>query len=214
MREIFSEVWASAQRNKLRTILTGFAVAWGIFMIITLLGAGNGLINAELQQMNRRLTNSMIVYGGTTSKPFNGLKEGRRIRLKNSDINITATSFTDNVDEVGAMLYTNNITVAYGKNYITTWVAGVGANHFKINKMELLCGRFINNIDVSEQRKVLVISHRTALHLYGVIKIKPLRGFLFRLIGVEQVYRIVRAHVLAARTRLLDNQVGAGYQVA
>lgn len=190
MREIFSEVWASAQRNKLRTILTGFAVAWGIFMIITLLGAGNGLINAELQQMNRRLTNSMIVYGGTTSKPFNGLKEGRRIRLKNSDINITATSFTDNVDEVGAMLYTNNITVAYGKNYITTWVAGVGANHFKINKMELLCGRFINNIDVSEQRKVLVISNKQAEDLcpgnYQRLlgKWVKVNAFAFRVVGI------------------------------
>lgn len=190
MREIFNEVWMSAQRNKLRTILTGFAVAWGIFMIITLLGAGNGLINAQLQQMNRRLTNSMIVYGGTTSKPFNGLKEGRYIRLKNSDIDITAKNFTENVDEVGAMLYTNNITVAYGNNYITTWVAGVGANHFKINKMELLCGRFINNIDVSEQRKVLVISNKQAedlcpgnyQNLLG--KWVKVNAFAFRVVGI------------------------------
>ncbi len=190
MREIFNEVWMSAQRNKLRTILTGFAVAWGIFMIITLLGAGNGLINAQLQQMNRRLTNSMIVYGGTTSKPFNGLKEGRYIRLKNSDIDITAKNFTENVDEVGAMLYTNNITVAYGNNYITTWVAGVGPNHIKINKMELLCGRFINNIDVSEQRKVLVVSNKQAEDLcpgnYKKLlgKWVKLNSFAFRVVGI------------------------------
>ena len=190
MREIFNEVWMSAQRNKLRTILTGFAVAWGIFMIITLLGAGNGLINAQLQQMNRRLTNSMIVYGGTTSKPFNGLKEGRRINLKNSDIDITSTAFTENVDEVGAMLYTNNITVAYGNNYITTWVAGVGPNHIKINKMELLCGRFINNIDVSEQRKVLVVSNKQAEDLcpgnYKKLlgKWVKLNSFAFRVVGI------------------------------
>ncbi len=190
MREIFNEVWSSAQRNKLRTLLTGFAVSWGIFMIITLLGAGNGLINAELQQMNRRLTNSMIVFGGTTSKPFNGLKEGRYIRLKNSDLNITANEFKENVDEVGAMLYTSNITVAYGKNYITTWVAGVGANHFKINKMELLCGRFINNIDVAEQRKVLVISNKQAedlcpgnyQNLLG--KWVKVNAFAFRVVGI------------------------------
>ena len=64
MQDIISEIWSTAQRNKLRTALTGFAVAWGIFMLIVLLGAGNGLINANEQQANRFLANSMRVYEG------------------------------------------------------------------------------------------------------------------------------------------------------
>ena len=64
MIELFKEIWSTAKRNKLRTSLTGFAVAWGIFMLIFLLGAGNGLINAQMQQSNKRLANSIQVWGG------------------------------------------------------------------------------------------------------------------------------------------------------
>ncbi|MBR2034980.1 MAG: ABC transporter permease, partial [Prevotella sp.] len=99
MIELLKEIWTTVQRNKLRTSLTGFAVAWGIFMLIFLLGAGNGLINANMDQMNRFLTNSMMVFGGRTSKPYNGLKEGRRIELDNKDMHTTATSFKENVLE-------------------------------------------------------------------------------------------------------------------
>ena len=74
--ELISEIWATARRNKLRTALTGFAVAWGIFMIIFLLGAGNGLINAMLYNSGRFLDTSMMVGGGYTSKPYDGLQDG------------------------------------------------------------------------------------------------------------------------------------------
>ena len=73
MIELFKEIWSTAKRNKLRTSLTGFAVAWGIFMLIFLLGAGNGLINAQMQQSDRRLANSIQVWGGYTSKAHKGL---------------------------------------------------------------------------------------------------------------------------------------------
>ena len=66
MYDILSEIWSTAKRNKLRTALTGFAVAWGIFMLIFLLGAGNGLINATAKNSNRFLDNSMMVGGGVT----------------------------------------------------------------------------------------------------------------------------------------------------
>ena len=79
--ELLNEIRQTARRNKLRTSLTGFAVAWGIFMLIVLLGAGNGLINAQLKQSDRFLSSSMVVFGGETSKAYQGLKEGRRVRL-------------------------------------------------------------------------------------------------------------------------------------
>ena len=89
MRDIITEIWSTAKRNKLRTTLTGFAVAWGIFMIIVLLGAGNGLINATIKQHNDFLSNSMEAYGGMTSKAYNGLSEGRYIRLNERDLTTT-----------------------------------------------------------------------------------------------------------------------------
>ena len=73
MHDIITEIWQTARRNKLRTTLTGFAVAWGIFMIIVLLGAGNGLINATMKMNGDFLTNSMEVDGGWTSMPYKGL---------------------------------------------------------------------------------------------------------------------------------------------
>ncbi|MBR3653167.1 MAG: ABC transporter permease, partial [Bacteroidales bacterium] len=90
MRDIFSEIWASLRRNKLRTCLTGFAVSWGIFIVIFLLGAGNGLINSFEKNREGIATNVMDVYGNWTSKPYAGMKEGRRINLDNRDVDLTA----------------------------------------------------------------------------------------------------------------------------
>ncbi len=69
MKDIFVEIWSSLQRNKLRTSLTGFAVSWGIFMLIVLLGAGNGLMNSFLQDSGHFASNTLMVGGGLTSKP-------------------------------------------------------------------------------------------------------------------------------------------------
>ena len=73
MRDILSEILSTARRNKLRTGLTGFAVVWGIFMLIVLLGAGNGIINANQQNTDHFMTNSMVVFGGETTKENQGL---------------------------------------------------------------------------------------------------------------------------------------------
>ena len=157
--ELLNEIWQTARRNKLRTGLTGFAVAWGIFMLIVLLGAGNGLINANLKQSDRFLSNSMVVYGGWTSKPYQGLKEDRRITLESKDFKATETGFADNIDEVGAT-YQATAVIANGADYLSTRVTGVYPNYTKINKVELLEGRFVNDIDLSETRKVLVLSNK------------------------------------------------------
>ena len=81
MRDLIQEIWESLRRNKLRTSLTGLAVAWGIFMLIVLLGAGNGLLNAFMNDGEGFASNTMMIGGGRTSKPYDGLKQGRRIRI-------------------------------------------------------------------------------------------------------------------------------------
>ena len=162
--ELLNEIWQTAQRNKLRTTLTGFAVAWGIFMLIVLLGAGNGLINANMQQSSRFLSSSMVVFGGWTSKPYQGLKEGRDIRLHPRDIDITSQEFKENVDEVGAQYRTSAI-ISLGQQYLSTQICGVYPNHNKIDKVEMLYGRFINQIDQQQSRKVLVLGNKQAKEL-------------------------------------------------
>ena len=165
MRDILAEIWSTARRNKLRTALTGFAVAWGIFMIIFLLGAGNGLINAQMDSQGRFLSNSMVVFGGRTSKAYNGLQEGRSISLLDKDMNSTRTNFKSNIDDVGAEMQHSGVTISLGQNYFNGTLTGVYPNHIQITKREILYGRFINDIDIKEQRKVLVLSQDNAKEL-------------------------------------------------
>ena len=163
---LLSEVWSTSKRNKLRTSLTGFAVAWGIFMLIFLLGAGNGLINAQLQQSTRFLANSMRVFPGETSKAYKGLKEGRSITLNDKDILISNKTYGQYVDDVGGRLEQYNLNINYGDNYVASQsLVGVAPTHPKIDKTELIAGRFINEIDMKEQRKNVVLSRSQAKEL-------------------------------------------------
>ena len=189
MRDIITEIWSTARRNKLRTALTGFAVAWGIFMLIFLLGAGNGLINAQLDSSEKFLSNSMMVFGGQTSKPYNGLKEGRNISLQDKDMNTTCNNFQANIDDVGAELQINGVTVSLGQNYYSGTLTGVYPNHCRINKREMLYGRFINDIDISDKRKVVVLSQDNAKELakdYQTLigQYVNVGNFAFKVVGI------------------------------
>lgn len=166
MRELIKEIWSTSKRNKLRTSLTGFAVAWGILMLIFLLGAGNGLINAQLQQSTRFLANSMRVFPGETSKAYKGLKEGRSITLNDKDILISNKTYGQYVDDVGGRLEQYNVNINYGDNYVASQsLVGVAPTHPKIDKTELIAGRFINEIDMKDQRKNVVLSRSQAKEL-------------------------------------------------
>ena len=164
MHDIITEIWSTARRNKLRTTLTGFAVAWGIFMIIVLLGAGNGLINANVEQSSSWLTNSIEVYGSRTSMAYNGLSEGRYIELNAHDLQATESEFKDHIDDVGATYY-HSTTVTNGEQYMNLQIMGVYPIHSSIVKRSLICGRNINDIDLKEKRKVLVLTDKQAKEL-------------------------------------------------
>ena len=189
MHDIISEIWQTARRNKLRTTLTGFAVAWGIFMLIVLLGAGNGLINATMKMSGDFLTNSMEAYGGQTSKAYQGLSEGRYIQLNKRDIEASESEFKNNIDEVGACYYFNT-TVTHGEQYMSMQIAGVYPVHTKIVKQRLICGRFVNDIDQREKRKVLVLNDKQAKELeprdYKAMLGKNVKvgDFSFKVVGI------------------------------
>ena len=135
-------------------------------MLIFLLGAGNGLINAQLQQSTRFLANSMRVFPGETSKAYKGLKEGRSIMLNDKDILISNKTYGQYVDDVGGRLEQYNVNINYGDNYVASQsLVGVAPTHPKIDKTELIAGRFINEIDMKEQRKNVVLSRSQAKEL-------------------------------------------------
>ena len=207
MHDIMSEIWATARRNKLRTSLTGFAVAWGIFMLIVLLGAGNGLINAQLQMTGRYLSSSMSIYGGETSKPYQGLKEGRRIRLQTRDIATTASEFGGIIDEVGAE-YRTQATISLGQQYVNTSIVGEYPNFLKIEKTEILEGRFINDIDLKEKRKVIVLSNKQAKELMPndyralVGKYVNVGRLAFKVVGIYKEQENGRANAFSAYTTI------------
>ena len=166
MKDLLTEIWESIRRNKLRTALTGFAVAWGIFMLIVLLGAGNGLMNAFMNQGGQFATNTMAVFGGVTSKPANGYQTGRRISLNDQDVAITQSAlFSENVDKISPELFKGPYTLAFKSRHTSVYLNGCYPSLMEMNKIEMLEGRFINQNDIKQHRKsiVLAASHATEL---------------------------------------------------
>ena len=190
MFDIWQEIYGTIKRNKLRTFLTGFAVAWGIFMLIVLLGAGNGLIHAFEQSSSERALNSIKIYPGWTTKSYEGLKEGRNIRLDNKDLDVTKQQFQENVISVGATLYQRSANLSFGKEYVNLRLTGVFPNFPEVETVKLSEGRFINEMDIQQRRKVVVLNVKTADILFGKTHTNPIGqnvktgGIVYQVIGL------------------------------
>ena len=193
MGDLFIEIWESVRRNKLRTSLTGVAVAWGIFMIIVLLGAGNGLMNAVMDNSEDVQTNTMMIGGGWTSKPYDGLQSGRRIRLDDRDVaKVAGPAFIENVDEVSATVSQSG-TVSFGENHFSGSLNGIYPSYAAMEGIRMVRGRFINPYDIEDYRKVAVISTRNAKNLFDgtdydsyLGKMVKVGNVSFRVVGVYQ----------------------------
>lgn len=189
MWDIIQEIWGTIQRNKLRTCLTGFAVAWGIFMLIILLGAGNGLLNALEKQMGNLAMNSMQIWPGRTSMPYKGLEEGRTIQLTEREVDITK-GLTDHVINVGALMEQSGIILSHGEDYVSIQFNGVMPNYAKANGIKMKKGRFINELDGKERRRSIVLHERTVEMLFGskeaevVGKTVNASGLAYRITGI------------------------------
>jgi putative ABC transport system permease protein len=156
----FREIWSTIKKNKLRTFLTGFSVAWGIFMLIFLLGAGNGLRNGIMYNFRRFADNRIQVWTRYTSKPWKGMQENRRIRFKTEDY--TLLPFEHSEVNLRSATISKNDTLTYNMEFMTGRTNGVYPDHAKINKLDVYPGegRFINELDIKERRKVLVLPPR------------------------------------------------------
>lgn len=174
----------------MRTALTGFSVAWGIFILIVLLGAGNGLIHAFEMSSSECALNSIKVFPGWTSQAYDGLKAGRRIELGNNDLVLTKEAFPDNVDEVGAWLHQGGCVVSYGNEYVSADLDGYYPNVTKLESVKMLKGRFLNDIDINERRKVAVIGDNAEGILFDGVdggalgKFINVSGVVYKVVGV------------------------------
>lgn len=190
MKDLIVEIWLTVKQNKLRTFLTGFSVVWGVFMIILLLGAGNGMINAQKLQTDRYISNSMAVYGGMTSKPYGGYEEGRVIKLNNKDFEMTRTKFKKNIIDVVGVRSKENISISYQNYYVLNTIKGTFPAEQTINKITMLHGRFINDFDIKASRKVIVLNEDDAKELIKsplatlIGKYVKSNNLLFQVIGI------------------------------
>lgn len=158
---MFDEILSSLRRNKMRTALTGFAVAWGIFMLIVLLGAGNGLVHAFEADSSKQAMNAMNVTPGWTSIEYKGLKTNRRIRLNEADMDELKRKFDDKIIDILPTVGVGGMKVSYGQEYVSASLNGVYPDFPNVRRIELSKGRFINQIDINEERKVCVLGNKT-----------------------------------------------------
>ena len=178
MIDLWQEIYGTIKRNKLRTFLTGFAVAWGIFMLIVLLGAGNGIIHAFEQNASERALNSIRIFPGWTTKSYDGLKEGRFIQLDNRDMDDTEKQFTENVISAGATVRQSNVNVSFGQEYINISLLGVYPNYTEVETVKTADGRFINHSDLKDRRKVIILHKKSADILFGKTHTEPIGQFV------------------------------------
>jgi putative ABC transport system permease protein len=166
MIDQFQEIYDTLKKNKLRTALTGLSVSWGIFILIVLLGAGNGLKNGVMQNFSSRAINRINLWSGTTSIPHNGLKSERRLQFTESEVDL----IKNEVEESRLITARTNTTqtISYGAEYGSYQIRGVMPNYFNIEKLIIPPdeGRFINQLDIRENNKVIVLDQKISEVLF------------------------------------------------
>ncbi len=167
MFDLFREIFQALSNNKTRTTLTGLAVAWGIFMLIVLLGMSRGVTNGFSSRMTADNSRSINVFGGFTTKPHKGYKEGRSINPENDDIAIIERENKSNVEKVTATKSLDSAIVSTAMNYVSDEVVGDFPNILKERRLTMLHGRFLNQPDLDQERKVIVLSTQNAETLFG-----------------------------------------------
>lgn len=153
-RDFWSEIFMALKRNKLRTILTGFAISWGIFMLIILLSAGNGLKNGVTGNFADRIKNTYSIWSSSTELPYKGHKAGRFIMMNNKDIQLLESLYQ--VEEVSPTVSKGG-NLIFGEKSRTIGLDGVKPIYKNIEGIKILEGRFINENDMKNKTKVVVI---------------------------------------------------------
>ncbi|MEI6433271.1 MAG: ABC transporter permease [Bacteroidota bacterium] len=189
----WQEIYSTIRKNKLRTFLTGFSVAWGIFMLIILLGSGAGLENGVKEQFKGGAINGVWISSGQTSIKYKGLKIGRQIKFTNEDYNSLKTS-VDGYDRISARLFLGNRLVSYKNEYGSFFLSPCHPDYGFIKEIDIIQGRFLNKLDITEFRKVAVIGEKVKSTLFKGSDTVPLgkyikvSGVLFQVVGIFRDY--------------------------
>lgn len=188
--DIWVEIFHTIKKNKLRTFLTGFSVAWGIFMLIVLLAAGNGLKNGVMSNFGDRSVNSVQVRGGRTSIEYQGIPKNRSIRLDQKDFDLIEQRVAE-AEDISARVSTNMQT-SFKEESSNCDFDGVYPVHASIYGVKIKdgLGRFINDIDMKERRKVAVINPRLREVLFKeqnpIGEMIIAGGLAFKVVGVYE----------------------------
>lgn len=206
MFDLLREIKQALTNNKVRTALTGLAVAWGIFMLIVLLGMSRGVTNAFAEQFAADNSRVINIYNGTTSKAFKGYQEGRSIYLKSRDMPAVMSRDKQHVDAVIASKSIDTAVVSTPLNY-TSGLLGHFPSELKTARLEMLSGRFLNQSDLDNNQKVIVLSKENADKLFGknveaVGKRVDSMGFSWLVIGVYD-HRWERSSYIPFTTAML-----------
>lgn len=189
MIDLLQEIFIALNKNKLRTTLTGLSVSWGIFILIVLLGAGNGLKNGVISNFSSRAVNRINLWAGNTSMPYNGLKSGRNLRFSENEVNAIHNQVPES-RLVTARTNTQQI-IAYGTEYGSYQVNGVMPSYAGIEKLIILPndGRFINQLDINKYNKVIVLDKKIADILFKdespLGKYVKVGQLMFKVVGIN-----------------------------
>lgn len=186
----WQETLEALRRHKLRTILTALSVAWGIFMLVILLAAGRGLQRGVEHDFRDDATNSIWISPGRTSVAYKGQPPGRSIRFENDDVDAVAKQIPG-VDHITGRFYLwGEFSVSYGMKTAHFDIRGCHPGHLYLERTQILAGRFINEFDVRERRKVAVIGPEVREQLFGARdplgEYITIRGVKYKVIGLYQ----------------------------
>lgn len=189
-RDNWQEIFATIRKNRLRTFLTCLGVGWGIFMLVIMLGAGNGLRNGIMQNFSGTATNSFFMWAQKTNMAYKGMKPGRNYNFNNADVlalnNIKELAIISPQNQLGG--HNKGSNVVRGLKTGSFNVLGVYPNLAKIQYMDINAGRFLNDNDIKEKRKVCVIGQRVKESLFEkdedpLGKYIRINGVYFKVIG-------------------------------
>lgn len=215
MISLFYEILNTIRQNKMRTFLTGFAVAWGIFMLIVLLGSGNGLKNGFSSNFGNRLMNVVQVSSWRTQIPYAGFQTGRRINLDDRDIKMTSDEYGNYINFVIGNINLGSKTISNGAEYLSSSMSGVSPNRIIVDgaKIEQGNGRFINDLDIREKRKTVVISQRAKEILFddqpAVGKTVNVDGIIYTVVGVyylENRQDVTTSYIPISTAKIIYNR--------
>lgn len=161
----YREILDTLTRNKSRSFLTGFGVFWGVFMLVALIGGGNGLKEMLNRNFEGFATNSAMVWAQPTTKAYKGFRKGRLWEMNYKDVERLRQRVPE-LDVVSPVLFSNGGTAYYGDRKTTVGVNGVQPDYQRVNEPKMRYGRFINNMDLAQKRKVCVIGKKTYKDLF------------------------------------------------